>query len=144
MNTILGHKGFRYSISFFLPSPPLLPFLLPATLSSRSLYLILRSCSPDITELVELMKDHLKHLIPPIVESAERIDDVFKKKKHIPHLAESNEAAATVLRKIEKEYFLFRKQHIEQKTLANLHPAIRQFTTFLYPLFLFYIVMIIF
>lgn len=78
------------------------------------------------------MRDHLKHLIPPIVESAERIADVFQKRNHVPHLAESQMAAATILHKIEKDYFLFRKRHIEQRTLASLHPAIRQFTTFLY------------
>eukprot|EP00026_Physarum_polycephalum_P001352 Phypoly_transcript_01353.p1 GENE.Phypoly_transcript_01353~~Phypoly_transcript_01353.p1 ORF type:complete len:1078 (+),score=113.14 Phypoly_transcript_01353:93-3326(+) len=102
------------------------------TLSNMSTILGVKSFGPELHELMDIMKPHLRHLIPSIVESAHRIDDVFKKKQHIPHLAETGLAATTALHKLEKEYFLFRKRHIEQRTLSSLHPAIRQFTTFLY------------
>lgn len=124
MITILGHKGFRYIIflSIF--------HLLHCTNT------FLKICSPELNELVELMKGHFRQLVVPVVESANRIDDVFNKRKL--RNSENHISAATILHNIEKEYFLFRNAKIEQHTLGDLHPAIRQFTTFLYPSLFFF------
>jgi hypothetical protein len=90
--------------------------------------------SPQLSEAVQILKPHFQKIVVPVAENAKRIDDAFHKKKSADHASES-QSASTILHNIDRDYFLFRKRHIENKTLADLHPAIRQLTTFLYQTF---------
>ncbi len=87
--------------------------------------------SPQLREIVEQMKPQIRELAVPVLASAERISHHFKK---LPPPIDPPKKISTssALRQLDERYYQIRKVHLENRTLASLHPAIRQVSTFLY------------